>query len=122
MYFRKNPIPKTNTKRIRPIIYFRSQKPNQFRTPIWKDPFLLGIGPKISEQGPTPWKPRTPPPRWKAGGNLNYWYFQRIFENYLELPEKNLKYLNFGSVIQYDLRNNTYSANEIWESLWIRAV
>ena len=62
MYFRKNPIPKTNTKRIRPIIYFRSQKPNQFRTPIWKDPFLLGIGPKISEQGPTPWKPRTPPP------------------------------------------------------------
>ena len=31
MYFRRNPIPKTNTKRIRPIIYFRSQKPNQFR-------------------------------------------------------------------------------------------
>ena len=62
MYFRKNPIPKTNTKRIRPIIYFRSQKPKYFRTPIWKDPFLLGIGPKISEQGPTPWKPRTPPP------------------------------------------------------------
>ena len=61
MYFRKNPIPKTNTKRIRPIIYFRSQKPKYFRTPIWKDPFLLGIGPKISEQGPTPWKPRTPP-------------------------------------------------------------
>ena len=52
MYFRKNPVPKTNTKRIRPIIHFRSQKPKYFRAPNWKDPFLLGIGPKISEQGP----------------------------------------------------------------------
>ena len=54
MYCRKNPIPKTNTKRIRPMILFRSQNPNHFRISIWKDPFFLGTGPKISEPGPTP--------------------------------------------------------------------